>query len=205
MANQRQPTRERRRQIAEAALDILGKHGVKSLTAAELGKAVGIADATVFRHFKNKQEIVLAAIEHLEEQLFEGFPPTDEDPVARLRSLFRGRMEILRRRPELLQVAMNDRLLELAGKAGLERLIHCAERTRLFVVECLAEARVRGLIPSSLQPEPLSFVVLGALHTAAFTFSCHKAACGVSPEAVWGALETLLRSAGTPAAERKAS
>jgi len=201
MARQRRPSSERRRQIADAALRIIGERGVKSLTAAELGRAVGIADATLFRHFKNKHEIVLAAIDRLEEIIFEGFPPTGREPLERLRALFLSRLELVATRPELLQLALTERLLEVAGQEGLEKLISMAERSRAFVVECLEEARERGLIGTHFSPALVSHVVLGTMHTSAIAMACPAGKVErTEPESIWRTVEELLRASATAAA-----
>jgi AcrR family transcriptional regulator len=203
MASQRQPTAERRRQIAEAALRIIGREGVKRLTAAEIGREVGIADATVFRHYRNKQEIVLAAIELMHELLFDGSPPADPDPIDRLRTFFDCRLDMVRTRPEMVQFALNDRLLEAAGPDGVKRLFEIMQRSGAFVEGCLLEAQQRRLIAPTLALRSLTLVFLGTLHSTAFAVC--KPACvtmmPVDPACVWSTLEALLRGSGGESVE----
>ena len=76
----RQPTEERRRQIADAALKVIAERGLGRFTTQAIAAEIGVTDATLFRHFASKEDIVLAALDRVEERLFEGFPP--EDPGA---------------------------------------------------------------------------------------------------------------------------
>ena len=44
--------------ILEAALKLFASHGVDRTTTAQITKAVGVAEGTLFVHFKNKQALV---------------------------------------------------------------------------------------------------------------------------------------------------
>ncbi|HCF59403.1 MAG TPA: TetR/AcrR family transcriptional regulator [Myxococcales bacterium] len=203
MASRRQPTAERRRQIAEAALRIIGYKGIRRLTAAEIGREVGIADATVFRHFRNKHEIVLAAIDRLHELLFEGFPPDEADPIERLKSFFMDRLAMSRARPELVQFTLNYRLAEAAGVEGLTKAFAVMERQAGFVESCIAEAQAQGLIHQAFAVRPLALIFLSSLHATAYAQFKSCSRIPVDPQTVWDTMELLLRGAAIPAAARR--
>lgn len=189
----RRPTEERRQQIAEAALRIISGKGVRRLTAQELGREVGIADGTVFRHFKDKAEIVRAAIAHLEATLFEGFPPQAEDPLDRLRAFFLGRLALVQRMPSVFLAAFSDRLQEAAGdEGGAVRSI--VERSHGFVRQCLAEAQERGRIGAALSVDALTLVVVGTLQASAFSLHQRRNQHLLDPGTVWETIEILMTS-----------
>lgn len=201
MASQRLSGASRRRQIADVALRIIGCRGIGHLTAAELGREVGIADATVFRHFASMDAVALAAVDRLEELIFEGFPPTDPDPLVRLKSFFLGRLEMVRERPELVQFAFCERLAEAAGSEGIERLVRIMKRTGSFVGDCLREAQRQGQIGAGLDIDALVVCVSGTLHSSAFLQYQHRnAATTTLPERAWAVVETLLRASASSAA-----
>ncbi len=52
---------ERRASIVEAAMPLLRKHGEK-VTTAQIAKAAGVAEGTLFRAFRDKPELVAATI-----------------------------------------------------------------------------------------------------------------------------------------------
>ena len=91
----RQPTEERRRQIADAALKVIAERGLGRFTIQAIAAEIGVTDATLFRHFASKEDIVLAALDRVEERLFEGFPPEDADPLVRLERFFRFRASLV--------------------------------------------------------------------------------------------------------------
>lgn len=189
----RRPTEERRQQIAEAALRIISGKGVHRLTAQELGREVGIADGTIFRHFKDKAEIVRAAIAHLEGVLFQNFPPAAEDPLERLQTFFVGRLTLVQRMPSVFFAAFSDRLEEAAGEeAGVVRSI--IDRSQAFVRQCLVEAQERGQVDPSLSVDALGLVVIGALQASAFASRRSGGKSRIDPNMVWQTIEIMLKS-----------
>ena len=189
----RRPTEERRQQIAEAALRIISGKGVHRLTAQELGREVGIADGTIFRHFKDKAEIVRAAIAHLEGVLFKNFPPEAEDPLERLRLFFVGRLSLVQGMPSVFLAVFSDRLEEAAGEeAGVVRSI--VTRSQAFVHQCLAEAQERGQIDPKLSLAALTLVVVGTLQAAAFAPQRSGGKSKMDPSVVWQTIEIMLKS-----------
>lgn len=189
----RRPTEERRQQIAEAALRIISGKGVHRLTAQELGREVGIADGTIFRHFKDKAAIVRAAIAHLEGVLFQSFPPEAEDPLERLRIFFVGRLILVQRMPSVFLAAFSDRLEEAAGEeGGVVRSI--IERSQAFVRQCLVEAQERAQIDPGLSVDALTLVVMGTLQAAAFAHRRSGGKSKLDPHVVWQTIEIMLTS-----------
>lgn len=60
----RKPAAERRAEIVAATVAILADEGLHSWTTAELAGRVGVSEATLFRHFSSKSEILSAALQH---------------------------------------------------------------------------------------------------------------------------------------------
>ena len=188
MALERLASADRKRQIAETALRILSSRGAHRVTALEISRALGITDAALFRHFRDKNAIVAAAITRFEELLEGDIQDTGEAPLDRLGAFFVRRVHKARAHPEILALAFNDRLAEIAGPDGAARVQRMVGRSVGFVRACLEQAREHRLVAADVPLELLVWMVIGCLRGAA-TASGKKLA---APEIVWGELEKLL-------------
>jgi AcrR family transcriptional regulator len=187
--------RERRRQLADITLDIIAEKGLRRFTTAELAAGASIAEGTIFRHFDSKKEIVEAAISRMEEVLFEGFPPTDPDPLARLGRFFRKRLELVARHPSVAALVFSEQLVHAAGENGAARIMEMRARSRELVIACLREAHQEGLLKEHADPDHLFFVVQGAMASMVAALLEQKPVIvgRPTPEALWETVETLIR------------
>ena len=54
----RKPSAERRVEIAQAVLRIIGEQGITSFTTTALAKEIGVTSGALFRHFASRDEIL---------------------------------------------------------------------------------------------------------------------------------------------------
>lgn len=187
----RQPTEARRQQIADAALKVIAQQGLGRFTTQAIAAEVGITDGTLFRHFASKEEIVLAALDRVEERLFEGFPPPDADPLVRLERFFRLRAALVGANPVIAQLAFSDELAHAAGERGARQVESWKGRSLDFVVACVEEAEERGQVPAGLPAREVGVMVLGTL-LALVRFG-ELSAGPAAADRAWCVIQRLLR------------
>lgn len=159
----RQPTEERRRQIADAALKVIAERGLGRFTTQAIAAEIGVSDGMIFRHFASKEDIVLAALDRVEERLFEGFPPEDADPLVRLELFFRFRASLVGANPVIARLAFSEELPHAAGPRGAQQVESWKQRSLDFIVSCVDEAAAQGRIPRGLPVREVGVMVLGTL------------------------------------------
>lgn len=185
MAQQYESREDRVPQIARAALELIAESGLRGFTTKAIAAKVGITDGTIFRHFKNKEEIVLAAIDLLEEAMFgEGFPD-DEDPLRRLENFFRQRAGLLGQDAALCRLMFSEELPQASGDLGAQKLKSWRDRNMAFVGQCLEELS----LPQELEARDVAVLVQGTLLT--FVFERAKPAPDELEERIERAWRTL--------------
>lgn len=186
----RHPTEERRLQIADAALQVIATQGLGRFTTQAIAAEVGITDGTLFRHFPNKEAIVLAALDRVEERLFSGFPPDVADPIERLERLFLYRASLVTEHPVIARLAFSEELPHAAGPVGARQVARWRERTLGFVVGCIDEAAAQGRIDPEIPAREVGCVVMGTLLALArFRDGAEPGA----PARAWSLVERMLR------------
>jgi AcrR family transcriptional regulator len=197
----------RKQQIADAALEIIGVHGLHHFTAKEIGRSLGISDAAVFRHLPSKKAVIRAAIGRVEQLLFEGFPPDDADPMTRLGKFFCQRARTVAGRPGFARLMFSEDLAYAGGPEDSERVQRFKRKSAAFVRSCLSEARARGMLLSGIGAHEASLLVMGAL--MAFLFARQNPETGSNirrdSERLWRTLEVVLsRNRGPATHSRRA-
>ena len=195
MARQYESTDVRRRQIADAALDVIAEDGLRSFTTRAIAARVGITDGTIFRHFRNKEGIVLAAMERLEEMLFERFDLYPTDPLQRLEFHFRQRTRLLCCPRPAGRLVYSEQLIHAAGPEGREKVRAWREKSETLMREALYELARQGRLRTDIEPERLVAVLRGLLMTLFFerTLSdCDMPDLDSRVDELWGTFVTVV-------------
>lgn len=185
----RLPSNERKKQIAEAALRILAHQGSRNLTAKALGETVGITDGAIFRHFRDKDEIIAAALDVFEEAIGVFSYDTSQPPLETLEQFFIYHILRVRDHPEILKLAFNDRLETVAGDEGAKRIQKKLRASTALVRRCIGSAKKRGELPKDVDTDVVTWMIIGVLRGTALASS---GAMASRPEVVWQRLRTAL-------------
>ncbi len=84
---ERQSTDIRQEQIKQAVLEIIYSDGLKNLSTRNLAKQIGMSEGSIFRHFKTKQDIILAIISDVQVEFIgqlRKIATSGKEPVSRL-------------------------------------------------------------------------------------------------------------------------
>ncbi len=192
---ERKTADSRRREIADAALRVIAEQGLGRFTALAIAREVGVSDAALFRHFQTMEEIVLAAIERVEEILFAGFPPTGRNPLERLGNFFHQRVAVIEGNPGVARLVASDALAQVAPPAGVARVAEFRRRSVRFIRACLDDAAREGLLADGIEPAEAAVLVIGAILALTQTrgLTVKSGQSGTLADRTWRALDRLLR------------
>jgi AcrR family transcriptional regulator len=99
--------RLRRQRILDAAAELVAAHGFHAVGVAEIGAAAGVTGPAIYRHFRNKQEVLVALIERVVDQLVDGARAvvrSTDDPDDALQALIRAHVEFALRDRSIIAV-----------------------------------------------------------------------------------------------------
>lgn len=191
----RLPTEVRRQQIAEAALTIIARDGARRFTTASIAREVGLAEGTIFRHFKDKADIIDAAIRYLEALMFpEDAPPPPAEPLEELRVFLTGRIALLQAHPGYLRVLFSNEIGHAVPGVTLSRLHSLRERSVGIIMRCLKQAQAAGQVRADLSLHTLFMVIHGMLLSQVFSGPQLAAQLGFSQDAevLWRGVTQLM-------------
>jgi AcrR family transcriptional regulator len=112
-AHRKMPHEERQRQIVEAARKIITDRGMEYLTLRMLAKEVGVSQAALYRHVKNKQQILLLVLEDIERTLLDAVLQARErgaTALEKLQSILQTHLSYSERRRGVSFLVLNEAL-----------------------------------------------------------------------------------------------
>lgn len=103
----------RKQEIVEATLELAAERGLTNLTTQAIAERVGIAQPTIFRHFKSRDAIFGAVVGWVADHLLQVLEQMEHEhtpPDERLRQLLQRQLAFVGMRRGIPRVVFSDRL-----------------------------------------------------------------------------------------------
>lgn len=191
------PQEERRKEIVQATMELTAEQGIKKVTTQAIADRVGIAQPTVFRHFKTREAIFAAVIGWISENLFKAISkgmdpsaPADE----KLHLLLQRQLGFISKHRAVPKVLFSD-LLHLESpklKAALQEVM---SRYSKRVTQLLNEGIETGLFREDLDADETARYITAMIQGLVLRWSIYEFSFPLEKEAdlIWKFLQPILR------------
>lgn len=169
MGTQKIETAVRRRQIVQAALSLMASHGLKGLTIAGIAGHVGLVPSAIYRHFKNKDQVIDAILDLVREQLLGNVQMVTQEAeniLDRLKRLLMQHIQLIRENRGILRVAFSEEVM--SGPSNRKAKVYGMVKAYLQgVAEIVRQGQEAGVIRKNLEPNTVAVAFLGLIQPAA--------------------------------------
>jgi len=105
----------RQMEIVQAAIKVIARQGYDRLTTKNLAASLGVTDASLYRHFESKKELIkmiLCYFEHLSCEVIQEIKAQKLGPLDRMRRFVMNRYELFQAEPDLAMVMFSEELFK---------------------------------------------------------------------------------------------
>jgi TetR/AcrR family transcriptional regulator, fatty acid metabolism regulator protein len=161
---------DRQFEIIEAAGKILTVSGVGGLTIKNLAKEMGFAESAIYRHFDSKEEIVVAMLNFLAENMDERLGrviSSQQEPTENLEAIFLDQFAFFAKNPHFVVAVFSEGLLEASQKinTAILRIMQVKMRHLMPVV---MQGQQQGFFTNSITTEELMHIIMGTFRLQMF-------------------------------------
>ena len=168
----RRRTAIRRHQIVDIIRNIISSKGIEYVTISEIAARIGTSKTAIYRHFKNKQDILSLLIDNIEETLVEALDKAmvSEDPVQNLKNVLLAHLTYARKRREtsfiVIMGAMQFSDIIIRKKISLliQKYLHKIEKI-------LTSAIKLGSVKKDINPRISAIAFLGLIQSTVTVWS----------------------------------
>jgi TetR/AcrR family transcriptional regulator, fatty acid metabolism regulator protein len=155
---------DKRARILDAAIKVFAERGFHTATVAEIARAAGVADGTIYLYFKGKDDLLLRLFdEKMTELLAEARGELLREKTApeKLRRFIELHLALVERNPDLASVL----IVELRQSA---QFLKAADRAKLaayvdLIAEVVRAGQEEGELSADISPSTVKRAVFGAL------------------------------------------
>lgn len=167
MAQTRESSEYRQRQIVEEARKIIATRGMEALTVREIAGDVGISEGDIYRHFTSKKNILLLLIEDIEKNLFDMLEKAlseKPEPLESLENVLKAHLSHVEQRRGISLLVISE-TLRLEDKDLRKRMYEVVSRYMLRIQEILTRAIKAGQINKNIDVNMLALNFFALIHT----------------------------------------
>lgn len=172
MVAQKLDTEIRQKQITQAAFKLAASNGLKGLSIASIADEVGLVPSAVYRHFKNKGQVVDAIFELIRVSLLGNVRKVaeeTEDLVDQLKRLLMLHIKLIRENRGILRIVFSDDVMN--GPPERKARVHSIIQEYLgAVAKMVQQGQKAGVIRTDLEANTASGVFLGLIQPAAILY-----------------------------------
>jgi AcrR family transcriptional regulator len=194
---EKKSTRVRKEEIVRAALEVVGRKGVRALTIAAIADSAGMSEANIYRHFGGKDEIFAALAEFIGSAVM-GKAATiaggSQKPLEKLETIFFSHISLIAEHPGIPRFVFSDDVhlghRNIADKLAL-RIGNYIETITGVIAAAIAE----GELKPGLSPRETALTLLGMIQFTALRWTISSASFEIRPEAekLWQNFMSLVR------------
>jgi AcrR family transcriptional regulator len=194
---QKKSTRVRKEEIVQAALDVVGKRGVRLLTISAIAESAGMSEANIYRHFSGKDDILSAMAEFIGSSLM-GKAATVAagscTPLEKLETIFFSHIALITDHPGIPRLVFSDDI-HLGHKNIAESLALRIGNYIETLTGVIAAGIAEGELKSGLFPRETALTLLGMIQFTAlrWTIGSESFEMRRETESLWQNFMVLVR------------
>lgn len=189
---------ERQLETIESAGRILTSSGVSGLTIKNLAAEMKFSESAIYRHFKSKEEIIIAMLNYLAQTMDTRLTKTLATELSveeKFMELFRNQFSFFKKNPHFVVAVFSDGLME-ASQAINETILKIMEVKVRHVHAVLAEGQKKGIFTKAISTAEMVHMVMGAfrLHMYKWRIANFRFDIKKSGESMIQSLLTLIKA-----------
>jgi TetR/AcrR family fatty acid metabolism transcriptional regulator len=155
---------DKRARILDAAVKVFAERGFFTATVAEIARAAGVADGTIYLYFKSKDDLLLRLFdEKMSDLLAEARAAIESEgsAAARLRRFIQLHLALVEKNPELASVLIVELRQSAQFLKGLEKAKLSAYLE--VIAQVVKAGQDSGELDPALSPSTVKRAIFGAL------------------------------------------
>lgn len=186
----------RQQEIIEAAIKLIHEGGIQKVTMKNLSQRLGISEPALYRHFKNKMDILLSMLEQFKQRSqnhLSHAQSLEGSALTKLESIFLEHTGQFAVNPHMTAVVFSEEAFQDDSRLS-EIVFSVMSLAHDTIAEIIAEAQKNGEIRSDIPKEHQTLVILGALRLMVKRWRLSNYSFDLNRERVqvWNSLKTLL-------------
>lgn len=167
---------KRQTQIINESIKLIHTKGIQGLTIKNLSKSIGFTEAAIYRHFKNKDDIISSILDTFTLELNNSVQPILESNLSsldKLHDILKKFTSKFSKNPYIVSVIFSDEIFK--NKETLsDKIIYLIKQNNEFFRLIAIEGQEKKEIRDDISAEELSIVIMGSFRMVVKIWQLNK-------------------------------
>jgi TetR/AcrR family fatty acid metabolism transcriptional regulator len=157
-------TSKRQQEIIESAGKLLMKKGLKGLTTKNLAIEMAFSESALYRHFKNKEDIIVLLLDYLGNDIKERLDiifENDSTSEEKLKQLFSSQFQFFSKNPHFVVAVLSEGLFDESEKINqsIMKIVHYKTQLLTKIIEVGKE---NNEFVSTIETQEIVHILMGS-------------------------------------------
>jgi len=171
----RKHTEIRRQQIIDVIRHIISSKGIEYVTISEIANRIGTTKTAIYRHFKNKRDILSLFIDNIEETLMSKLDKAmmSDDPIQNLKNVLLAHLTYAKERRETSFIVIMG-AMQFSDIVIRRKISQLIQKYLRKIEKILSSAIKLGLVKTTINPKIAAIIFLGLIQSTVTVWSYKK-------------------------------
>ncbi len=156
---------QRQKQIIEAAIDVIASAGIQGLTIKNLASAIGVTEPALYRHFRNKQEILESVLRYFaweSRRNLLSILKNQNSASEKIGAFLTYHLDTFTRKPALAAVIFSEDIFQNEKKLK-KNVLNLMEQSQAMLLGIICEKGPQNDVRDDIEAKQIVIIILGAL------------------------------------------
>lgn len=157
-------TSKRQQEIIESAGKLLMEKGIKGLTTKNLAQEMGFSESALYRHFKNKEDIIVLLLDYLRSNIKERLDVIFESSATseiKLKQLFSSQFHFFSKNPHFVVAILSEGLFDESEKIN-QSIMKVIQYKMQLIAKIIEDGKQNNEFTNSLETEEILHIIIGS-------------------------------------------
>ena len=157
-------TSKRQHEIIETAGRLLMQKGIKGLTTKNLALELNFSESALYRHFKNKEDIIVLLLEFLANNIKERFNLiilNEINTIKKLNSIFESQFKYFSENPHFVVAILSEGLFDESEKIN-KSILTIVDYKMQLLTDIIENGKKELLFDKNIETEQIVHVLMGS-------------------------------------------
>ena len=159
----------RKKEIVEAAIEVINRSGLKDLTIYKIAKEIGVVPSALYRHFKSKEEILDGVLSLVKQRFKQNIKEVREEhisAISQLDAILTKHVKFIKEKKALPRILFSEEIIG-DSKKRRKRLAEIIKEQVNTISEIIKEGQRQKEIREDIDPVSAALMFLGIVQPAA--------------------------------------